>query len=211
MFANALGAEFRRVEDREHEGKPAHVVAAVRVYDTDREDLWDALTNRTRIPRWFLPVEGDLRLGGRYQLQGNAGGTITRCDPPEALDLTWEFGGGTSWVTVRLAAEGERTRLTLEHIALATDTDKHWFQYGPGAVGVGWELAFVGLGLHVNLKQSKVDPKAAAAWMGSEEGKAFIRASAKAWGEAHIHAGEHAETARAMAERTAAFYAGGGS
>ena len=29
-----------------------------------------------RIPRWFLPVSGDLRLGGRYQLEGNAGGEV---------------------------------------------------------------------------------------------------------------------------------------
>ena len=47
--------------------------------------LWDACTNAERIPRWFLPVSGDLRLGGRYQLEGNAGGTIERCDPPRSL------------------------------------------------------------------------------------------------------------------------------
>ncbi len=209
MFPNALGAEFRRVEDREHEGKPARVVTAVRVYDTDREDLWDALTNRTRLPRWFAPVEGDFRLGGRYQVQGNAGGTITRCDPPDALDLTWEYGGGTSWVTVRLAAEGERTRLTLEHIALASDTDEHWPKFGPGAVGVGWDLAFLGLGRHVESGVPSVDPQAAAAWMGSPEGKSFMRASAQAWCEAHIAAGEDPQVARDMAERTVAAYTGG--
>jgi uncharacterized protein YndB with AHSA1/START domain len=83
MFANALGAEFRRFEDRMHDGKPARVVVAARTYDTGTEDLWDALTSRERIPRWFLPIEGDLKLGGRYQLKGNAGGTISRCDPPK--------------------------------------------------------------------------------------------------------------------------------
>jgi hypothetical protein len=39
MLANALGAEFRRFEDRDHEGKPARVGVAVRTYDTDRQDL----------------------------------------------------------------------------------------------------------------------------------------------------------------------------
>jgi uncharacterized protein YndB with AHSA1/START domain len=210
MFHNPLGAEFRRVEDREHDGKPAKVVVATRLYDTDREDLWDALTNRTRIPRWFLPVEGDLRLGGRYQLQGNAGGTITRCDPPEALDLTWEFGGSTSWVTVRLATEGERTKLTLEHIALASDTDQHWKQFGPGAVGVGWDLALGALERYMKGNSAdRVDPQAAAAWMRSPEGKSFMRACAEAWSQAHITAGEDPEIARGMAERTAAFYTGG--
>ncbi len=210
MFANALGAEFRRFENREHEGKPARVVVAVRDYDTERHDLWDALTSPIRIPRWFLPVEGDLKLGGRYQLKGNAGGTITRCEPPKALDLTWEFGGGKSWVTVRLEAEGEeRTRLTLEHIVLASDTDEHWKRFGPGAVGVGWDLAFLGLGRHVETGGALVDPKAAAEWMASAEGKSFMRASAAAWSEAHIAAGEAPAVARAMAEQTAAFYTGG--
>jgi uncharacterized protein YndB with AHSA1/START domain len=209
MFDNALGVEFRRFDDRDHEGKPARVVVAERAYATDAEDLWDALTRRERIPRWFLPIEGDLKLGGRYQLQGNAGGTITRCDPPQALDLTWEFGGGMSWVTVRLEPEGERTRLTLEHIVHASDVDEHWAKFGPGAVGVGWDLAFFGMALHLQGGGAAVDREAVNGWMASEGGKAFIRASADAWGAAHVAGGEDPAIARGMAERTAAAYAGG--
>jgi uncharacterized protein YndB with AHSA1/START domain len=208
MFDNALGAEFRRFENREYEGKPARVVVATRSYDTDPADLWNALTSRERIPRWFLPIEGELKLGGRYQLIGNAGGTITRCDPPQALDLTWEFGGGISWVTVRLAAYGEGTLLTLEHIVQASDVDQHWAQFGPGAVGVGWDLAFLGLGRHLESGGAAVDRDAAQAWMGSEAGKAYMRTSANAWAEAHIAAGENPETARGMAQRTIAAYTG---
>ena len=88
MLSNAIGAEFRDVADREWEGKAAKAVIAARVYDTDPDDLWDALTNAERIPRWFSPVTGDLKQGGRYQVQGNAGGTILRCEPARALDLT---------------------------------------------------------------------------------------------------------------------------
>jgi len=91
-----IGAVVRRVEDREQEGTPVRVVVATRRYDTDIDDLWDALTNAERIPRWFLPVSGELRLGGRYQLEGNAGGTIKVCEPPHSLAVTWEFGGGMS-------------------------------------------------------------------------------------------------------------------
>ncbi|MDB5456034.1 MAG: Activator of Hsp90 ATPase-like protein [Caulobacter sp.] len=208
MLANAIGAEFRQFVEREHQGKPARVVVAVRTYETTPDDLWDAVTNAERLPRWFLPVEGDLKLGGRYQLKGNAGGTITRCDSPQALDLTWEFGGGMSWVTVRLAPEGEATRLTLEHIVLASDVDEHWKQFGPAAVGVGWDLSFLGLGLHI-ASGEPVDPKGFEGWSSSDEGKAFMRASADAWAAAHIAGGEDAEVARAMAARTAAFYTGG--
>ena len=44
------------------------------------EDVWDALTNPERIGRWFLPISGDYRLGGRYQFEGNAGGEIVACE-----------------------------------------------------------------------------------------------------------------------------------
>lgn len=203
------GAEFRKVENREHQGKPALVVVAARTYDTTVADLWDALTNPERLPRWFLPIEGDLRLGGRYQLQGNAGGTITRCDPLEAFDITWEFGGGMSWVNVRLAPDGEGARLTLEHIAHKEGIgEEHLRMYGPGAVGIGWDLGFLGLGRHFETGADR-PPEADPAWMASDEAKAFTRASGEAWGKAHAASGEDPDEARAKAERTIAAYTGG--
>ena len=60
---NAPGTEFRPVEDREHLGKPVIVGITVRVYETPVEDLWDALTTPERLVRWFLPGEGDSKLG----------------------------------------------------------------------------------------------------------------------------------------------------
>ena len=205
----AVGAQVRRYVERQHEGAPARVVVAERLYPTDPADLWDALTSPERLPRWFLPVEGELRLGGRYQLIGNAGGTITRCDPPEALDVTWEFGGGMSWVTARLAAEGEATRLTLEHIVHESDADEHWAKYGPDAVGVGWDLALMGLGLHLEAPDADLPPEIKTDWPASDEGKAFMRMSAQAWSEAHIAGGAEPGAAKAMAQRTAEFYTGG--
>jgi uncharacterized protein YndB with AHSA1/START domain len=207
---NLFGAESRRVENREHLGKPALVVIAARTYDTTVDDLWDAITIPTRLVRWFLPVEGDLKLGGRYQLKGNAGGTITRCDRPEALDLTWEFGGGMSWVTLRLAPDGGRARLTLEHIAHRDGIgEEHLKQFGPGAVGIGWDLTFYGLEKHFAEPDWAVDRAAADAWTQSSEGKAFMRASGDAWGDAHAASGEDPGEARAKAERTIAAYTGG--
>jgi uncharacterized protein YndB with AHSA1/START domain len=209
MLHNAIGAEFREVADRTWDGNPAKAVIAARVYDTDPDDLWDALTNAERLPRWFAPVSGEMRLGGRYQVEGNASGTVLRCDPGVALDLTWEFAGAMSWVTVRLAREGQGTRLTLEHIFSATDLDsEHWQKFGPAAVGVGWDLSFLGLGQHLVFKPGK-PPEADPAWAASEEGKAFMRGSAEAWAEAHIASGEDPATAWRMAQSTASFYTGG--
>jgi uncharacterized protein YndB with AHSA1/START domain len=206
---NALGVEFRRVDNREHLGKPAIVGVASRVYETTVEDLWEALTTPERLRRWFLPVEGDLKVGGRYQLKGNAGGTITRCDPPEALELTWEFAGGTSWVNVRLEPDGDKARLTLEHIAHEDGIGKeHFEKFGPGATGVGWDLALHGLRQHLGAPDVALDPAAFEAWTLSSEGKDFVRESGIAWGEAYIAAGADPEVARAQAAQTIKFYTG---
>lgn len=206
-MAQVFGAEFRRVDNREHLGKPAMVGVATRTFDTTAADLWEAISTPARLARWFLPVEGDLKLGGRYHLKDNASGSITRCDPPEALDLTWEFAGGTSWVTVRLAAEGLATRLTLEHIAHQDGVGKeHLEKYGPAATGVGWDLWLRGLQQHLTTPETALDPSAAEAWTRSPEGKEFVRNYGLAWAEAHIASGADPERAHAQAARTIAFY-----
>jgi uncharacterized protein YndB with AHSA1/START domain len=202
-----VGAVAREVKGREHEGRPARVVVATRTYDTSIEDVWDAVTSAERIPLWFLPISGDLRLGGRYQFEGNAGGLITRCEPPRNVAVTWEYGGSTSWVTVSLAEDSKGgTSLELAHIAHAGDA--HWDQYGPGAVGVGWDLALMGLALHFATGGAPVDRAESAAWSASPEGKDFMRRSSDDWCRASIAFGTDAEAATAAAKRTAAAYSG---
>jgi len=209
VYTNAFGAEFREVTDRTHAGQPVRVLVATRVYATDPNDLWNAVTDAERLPRWFLPVTGQLELGGRYQLEGNAEGSILQCNPPEVLEVTWEFGGNVSWVHVRIAQEQGGVRLTLEHlIAKDEASEEHWKQYGPGAGGVGWDLTFLGLALHLNSGGQAIDAKKNDAWLASDAGKAFIQNSADVWREAHVKAGEDPEVAEAMARRTAAFYTG---
>ncbi|MXY54098.1 MAG: SRPBCC family protein [Gammaproteobacteria bacterium] len=199
-----LAAVERSVSSLERDGQPARAVTLARTYATTVEDLWDAVTNADRIPRWFLPVSGDLELGGSYKFEGNAGGTITHCEPPSLLGLTWEFGGDVSWVEVRLAQDGVgRARLALTHTALLSD---HWSEFGPGAVGVGWEMGLLGMELHLTRPgEPKID---AQTFHLTPEGKALHIGSSEAWGEAAIAAGTDAETARAAAGRTTAFYTG---
>lgn len=203
-FEHHLGAVERSVSQLEVDGQPARSITLARAYDTSVDDLWDAVTNPERLPRWFLPVSGDLRPGGSYQLDGNAGGQITRCEAPEHLSLTWEIGGDVSWVEVRLTAAGaDRARLQLTHTALHSS---HWDTYGSGATGIGWELSLAGLSLHIaDPNGAKVDEAALAA---SAEGKAFVRGSSTHWSEASVAAGENAEDAVAAAAKTTAFYLG---
>jgi uncharacterized protein YndB with AHSA1/START domain len=169
------------------------------------DEVWDALTNAERIPRWLLPVSGDLRLAGRYQFQGNAGGEITACDPPRMFAVTWEMHGQASWLTVRLSPAGGVTDLELEHVAHVDDA--FWDQFGPGAVGVGWDLALMGLAEHLTGKPAVV-PANAEAWSMSDEGKAYAGGASSAWAEASIAAGTPADAAHAAAARTTAFYTG---
>lgn len=199
-----LGAVERFVSPRERDGPPARAVTLSRSFETTVEDLWDAVTKRQRIARWFLPVSGELELGGRYQLEGNAGGMITACERPSHLALTWEFGEDVSWVEVRLADDRpDRALLTLTHTAHLSE---HWTEYGPGAVGVGWELGLMGLAIHLAQPSApKVDEAAFAA---SRDGKAFIAGSSEQWGHAAVAAGTDPDAAHVAARRTTAFYTG---
>jgi uncharacterized protein YndB with AHSA1/START domain len=196
----------REVGTRVLEAGEARVVTISQSYEGNLDDVWDACTNPERIPRWFLPVSGDLRLGGRYQLEGNAGGTIERCDPPNSFAATWEFGGEISWIEVRLAERPDgRIRFELEHVAHVAD--ERWAQFGPGAVGVGWDLALVGLARHMS-GGAPMDPQQGAAWAVSDEGREFISLSSERWCQASIAAGTPVAEAQAAAARTVAFYTG---
>ena len=138
-----LAAVQRSLSFLERDGQSASAVTLSRTYATTVADLWDAVTSGERIPRWFAPVSGALELGGRYQVEGNAGGTVTGCEPLSSFAQTWEFGGDVSWVEVHLSADGtDGAVLTLTHTAILSE---HWDTYGPGAVGVGWEMGFLGL------------------------------------------------------------------
>lgn len=195
----------REVGTRVLEAGEARVVTISQSYDTTVDDLWDACTNPERIPRWFLPVSGELRVGGRYKLEGNASGTVESCDPPHRFTATWEFGDETTWVELRVSEDpAGGARFELDHIAHVDD--EKWAQFGPGAVGIGWDLAVVGLAGHFGALEKAITPAEGAAWVGSDEGRAFMRASNEAWRDAHVAAGAPAEAAREAADRTATAY-----
>ena len=199
-----LGAVERSVSSLEREGRPARAVTLSRSYETTVQDLWDAVTSGERIPRWFLPISGDLRLGGRFQLEGNAGGAIEACEPPSRIALTWEFGGDVSWVEVRVADAGDgAARLTLTHTQHLSNP---WEQYGPGATGVGWEMALLGIAVHI--AQPDAPKPDEAAFAASADGRALIIGSSEGWERAAVAAGEDPAVAHAAATRTTAFYTG---
>ena len=194
-----LGAVERSVSSLERDGLPARGVALSRVYATTIEDLWDArdergadsamvhACQRRAEPRRPLPAGG--QRWGRY----------ADCERLSRFALTWEFsgdvlGGGT------LLRRRSQLAFTLTHTERLS---AHWDEYGPGAVGVGWELGLLGLALH--LAQPDEPKPDDAAFAVSLSGKAFMAGSSDGWMQAAVAAGMDPDAATAAARRTAAF------
>lgn len=140
---DALDAVRRRV----HSGTDGDAVAVrlERRYPAGTTDVWDALTDPERLARWFLPVTGDLRPGGRFRTEDNADGEILACEAPARLAVTW--GAPDSVVTVDLTPDGDGTVLVLEHAVPATFVPDAG---GALYVGPGWDEALVTLGLYLS-------------------------------------------------------------
>ncbi|MFF3255827.1 SRPBCC family protein [Actinacidiphila glaucinigra] len=204
-IVDEINAIHRATGSRDVSGEEARTVLLRRTYDAPVEDVWDACTTAERIGRWFLPVTGELRLGGRYQLQGNAGGEVLRCEPPKLLRVSWVMGEapGFSEVEVRLAArDAEHTVLELEHVAVVPPG--MWDRFGPGAVGVGWDLGLLGLGLYLAGEPS--GPEMAEKWQYSDEARDFMTRSSGAWGTAYAASGAPEDTVAAAVDATTGFY-----
>lgn len=201
------GLTVRSVRTGERDGTPTRLVIASRTYSTEQSDLWDALTNPERIPRWFLPVKGDLKIGGHYQLEGSSGGRIEACAEPSSFAVTWEYDGSRSWLRVTL--ESAETGTVLEVVHESPVDPPFWEQYGPAATGLGWDLTMLVLSQHLATGEEFELADEVAFW-GSPEGAVFRRSAATSWADAAISDGDAVEAAREAAERSADFYTPGG-
>ena len=165
------------------------------------------VTNGERIPRWFLPVSGELEPGGRYQLEGNAGGVITACEPLSDFAVTWEFGREVSWVEVHCSDDGAGgARLTLTH---TQQVSEHWDEYGPGALGVGWDLGLLGLAIHLAQPVAFRCPTRPHSRFRRAGGRSSA-AAARGGKQAAVAFGTDPAAARSRAGHTTAFYTGEG-
>jgi len=94
-------------------------------FDTDIEDLWAALTDPSRLARWYGDVEGDLRLGGEFRARVFASGwegtgRVEECEPPRRMVLASKEPDQPEEdvMEVTLTADGDQTVLILEHRGL---------------------------------------------------------------------------------------------
>ncbi len=96
--------------------------------------VWRAMTDPAALAAWFWPqrfaptAEVDLRVGGRYRIDGPAvgmavSGEYVAVEPPHRLVFTWTWAGETeeTLVTVDLRATDGGTELSLTHERFADD------------------------------------------------------------------------------------------
>ena len=108
-------------------------------YDTGLEDLWSALTDPSRVARWYGAVEGDLRAGGEFRLRvegsgWDGAGRVEECEPPRRL-VVWTREKNEPYdeiIEATLTADGDQTILVIE--ARGMPLDKVAFY------GAGWQL-----------------------------------------------------------------------
>jgi uncharacterized protein YndB with AHSA1/START domain len=165
-------------------------VRAIRIrrhFDARPEEVWHACTDPARFGRWFSGVSGDLRQGGRYEMDLGVSGDILHCEAPTRLVVTWAYDDrGADEVELRLAPDGDGTEMVLEHAAVnetaemdgrLVDVILNDAGSGANGQGAGWELGLVLLDkyLHDELPE---DP---GAWEESPEALELADRSGAAW------------------------------
>lgn len=171
-------------------------------------EVWDAIARPERLARWFAPVLGELRVGGRFRVAGFSGagqtaGAILACEPARRLELEWEAAGEIGWVDIALSHYGGGgARLTFTHSVRETE---RWRAFGPAGIGVGWDLASYALVGHLARPGVDIDLRTLAAL---PESRRLLASCAESWGRLAIEAGEDPDAARAAAT-AAALYADG--
>lgn len=104
--------------------------------DTDIDDVWSALTDRTRLARWLGEVEGQLRVGGKFRARFFASGwegtgRVEACEPPRHLLLLTkhERAQNEQAMEATLTPDGHQTVLIWEERGMPLE---HLAGYGAG-------------------------------------------------------------------------------
>lgn len=108
-------------------------------FDTDIDDLWQALTDPRRLARWYGEVEGDLRPGGEYRahvtMSGWEGtGLVEVCEPPRRLRVTGREAQDSydEVIEATLTSDGEQTILVIEASGMPLERVPFY--------GAGWQI-----------------------------------------------------------------------
>lgn len=182
-------------------------------------ELWPELTEADRLAQWYGPVQidhapdapatGADATGCAFRTVGGAQGRVLAAVPPHQLDLTWEYADNVDRLEIRLDPEEDGTsRLTLQQIARLPET--RFDAYGPGAIGIGWDIAVLGFVARTGAwRELRLDvPVASPVWLASPEGADMVRAWSIRWAAASVAAGTDETAARRAENETTRAYGG---
>ena len=126
--------------------------------DTDIDDVWSALTDPSRLARWYGEIEGDLSVGGKYRARLFASGwegtgRVEACEPPRRLLVTIKDADepGEGVIEVTLADDGDQTIVVWEERGMPLDY--------LAAFGAGIQVHVEDLAAHLAGRE-RVDSKA---------------------------------------------------
>jgi len=112
-LGSAEGKGIVRMEDR---------------FETGIDDVWSALTDPSRLARWYGEVEGDLRVGGEYRARLFASGwegmgRVEACEPPQRLLVRIKDADepDENDIEVTLTADGDQTVVVWEERGMPLD------------------------------------------------------------------------------------------
>jgi uncharacterized protein YndB with AHSA1/START domain len=150
-----LGGTHRELGGRRIAAGNARTILMRRWYGAAIGAVWHCCTDPERLARWFMRPEGDLRIGGRFVFEGNAGGEVLRCEPPRLLAVSWVYGSRPAdEVELRLTPDAGGTVLELEHASVTThievggrmvDVLLNDPESGLWGLGAGWEMGLVAM------------------------------------------------------------------
>ena len=126
--------------------------------DADIDEVWSALTDPSRLARWYGEIEGDLRLGGEYRARlfssGWEGtGRVEGCEPRQRLvvRIKDEDESDESVIEAMLTADADQTIVVWEERGMPLDL--------LSAYGAGVQIHVEDLADHLAGRERRDDDK----------------------------------------------------
>jgi uncharacterized protein YndB with AHSA1/START domain len=128
-------------------------------FDSAIDEVWSALTDPSRLARWYGEVEGDLRVGGEYRARlfssGWEGtGRVEACEPPQRLLVRIKDADepDENDIEAILTADGDQTIVVWEERGMPQDL--------LSAYGAGVQIHVEDLADHLAGRERRDDVKA---------------------------------------------------
>ena len=156
MTSNAISGG--RILGSLHSADGKGVVRMEYRVDADIDDVWSALTEPSRLARWYGEIEGDLRVGGGYRARlyssrWEGTGRVEACEPPRRLVVRIKDADepDESVIEAMLTADADQTIVVWEERGMPLDL--------LSAYGAGVQIHVEDLADHLAGRERRDDAK----------------------------------------------------